>query len=46
MPFVRRYKDFNTDLGALYDAIVKELQNTKELNISNELKGNVNDVPF
>ena len=46
MPFVRRYKDMNTDLEALYKDIVKELQNEKELNIAKELKGDVNDVPF
>ena len=46
MVFVRRYKGLNTNLDALYNDIVQELQNTKELNISNELKGNVNNVPF
>jgi hypothetical protein len=46
MPFVRRYKDMNTDLDALYKDIVSELQNEKELNIGKELKGDVNDVPF
>ncbi len=46
MPFVRRYKDLNTDLEALYKDIVKELQNEKELNIGKELKGDVNGVPF
>jgi len=46
MPFIRRYKDLNTDLPSLYKDIVKELQNEKELNISNELKGDVNKVPF
>ena len=46
MPFVRRYKDMNTDLESLYKDIVKELQNEKELNVSNELKGDANGVPF
>jgi len=46
MPFVRRYKNLNTDLDALYKAIVNELQNEKELNIGRELKGDVNGVPF
>lgn len=46
MPFVRRYKGLNTDLDALYNGIVQEFQNRKELNISNELNGNVNSVPF
>ena len=46
MPFVRRYKDMNTDLDALYKDIVKELQNEKELNIAKELKGDINGVPF
>lgn len=46
MPFVRRYKDMNTSLDALYKDIVKELQNEKELNIGRELKGDVNGVPF
>ena len=46
MVFTRRYKGLNTDLDALYNGIVQEFQNTKELNISNELKGVVNGVPF
>jgi len=46
MPFVRRYKDMNTDLNVLYKDIVKELQNEKELNVAKELKGDVNGVPF
>jgi hypothetical protein len=46
MPFIRRYKDLNTNLDALYKDIVKELQNEKELNIGKELKGDVNSVPF
>jgi len=46
IPFVRRYKDMNTDLEALYKDIVKELQNEKELNVGKELKGDVNGVPF
>ena len=46
MPFIRRYKDMNTDLDALYKDIVKELQNEKELNIGRELKGDVNGIPF
>lgn len=46
MPFVRKYKDMNTDLEALYKDIVKELQNEKELDIGQELKGDVNGVPF
>jgi len=46
MPFVRRYKDMNTDLNALYKDIVSELQNEKDLNIGKELKGDVNGVPF
>ena len=46
MPFVRRYKDMNTDLEALYKDVVKELQNEKELNVAKELKGDVNGVPF
>ena len=46
MPFVRRYKNMNTDLDALYKDIVKELQNEKELNVAKELKGDINDVPF
>ena len=45
MPFVRRYKDMDTDLKALYKDIVSELQNEKELNIGTELSGDVNDVP-
>ena len=46
MPFVRTYKGMDTDLDALYKDVVKELQNTKDLNIINELKGEVNKVPF
>jgi hypothetical protein len=46
MPFIRRYKNMNTDLESLYKDIVKELQNEKELNVSNELKGDANGVPF
>ena len=46
MPFVRRYKSMNTDLKALYNDIVKELQDEKELNIGKELKGDVNGLPF
>jgi hypothetical protein len=46
MPFVRRYREMNTDLDALYKDIVKELQNEKELNIAKELKGDINGVPF
>ena len=46
IPFVRRYKDMNTDLEALYKDVVKELQNEKELNVGKELKGDVNGVPF
>ncbi len=46
MPFVRRYKDMDTNLKALYKDIAAELQNEKELNIGAELSGEVNDVPF
>ena len=46
MPFVRKYKNMNTDLEALYKDITKELQNEKELNIGKELKGEINGVPF
>lgn len=46
MPFVRRYKDLNTDSETLYKDIVNELQNEKELNIGKDLKGDVNGVPF
>jgi len=46
MPFVRKYKDMNTNLEALYKDITKELQNEKELNIGKELKGEINGVPF
>lgn len=46
MPFVRKYKDMNTDLEALYKDIAKELQNEKELDIGRELKGDINGVPF
>jgi len=46
MPFVRRYMDMNTDLDALYKDVVKELQNTRELNVGPELAGEVNGIPF
>ena len=46
MAFVRRYKDMDTNLKALYKDIVSELQNEKELNIGNELSGDVNGIPF
>jgi hypothetical protein len=46
MPLVRRYMNLSTDLESLSKAIVKELQNTKELNIVNELKGEINGRPF
>ena len=46
MPFVRRYKDMDTNLKALYKDVVSELQNEKELNIGTELSGDVNDIPF
>lgn len=46
MAFVRRYKDMNTDLKALYKDVVKELQNEKELNIGQEFEGEINGVPF
>lgn len=46
MKFVRRYKNLNTNINALYTAIVNELQANKELNIVNELKGDINEKPF
>ncbi len=46
MPFIRKYKNTNTDLKALYMDVKKELQSEKELNISNELNGDINGVPF
>jgi len=46
MPFIRKYKNTNTDLEALFKDVKKELQSEKELNISNELIGDINNVPF
>jgi len=46
MPFVRRYRDLNTNLDALYQDIKKELQQDKDLTIANETVGVINDVPF
>lgn len=46
MPFVRRYKDLNTNLDELYKDVVRELQNEKELDIAKETVGEVNGVPF
>ncbi len=44
--FVRRYKDLNTDLDALHNGILKELQAVKEMSLTNDMKGKVNDRPF
>jgi hypothetical protein len=46
LPFVRKYKDLNTDLDGLYQDIKKELQQDKDLTIANETEGVINDVPF
>jgi len=46
MPFVRRFKDLDTDLLALYKDLASELQNEKELNIGTELSGDLNGIPF
>jgi hypothetical protein len=46
MVFVRRYKDMDTNLLALYKEVVSELQNEKELNIGTELSGDMNGIPF
>jgi len=46
MPYVKRYKDLNTDLDAVYDDIKYELQTGKELNVVKEQDGTVNGVPF
>jgi hypothetical protein len=46
MVFVRRYKDMDTNLLALYKEVVSELQNEKELNIGTELSGDLNGIPF
>ena len=44
--FVRRYKDLDTDLDALHIGVVKELQSVKEMNVTNDMKGKVNEKPF
>lgn len=46
MPYVKRYKDLNTDLDAVYNDIKYELQTGKELNVVKEQDGTVNGVPF
>ena len=46
MVLVRRYKNLDTNLKALYKDIVSELQNEKELNVGTELSGDVNGIPF
>lgn len=46
LPFVRRYMNLGTDLDSLYKAVVGELQETKDLNVAGELKGEVNGRPF
>ncbi len=38
--------NLGTDLDSLYKAIVKELQENKELNVVGELKGEINGRPF
>ena len=46
MPFVRSYKDLNTDLDGLYGDIKKALQQDKDLTVVNENVGMINDIPF
>jgi len=46
LPFVRKYKDLNTNLDGLYQDIKKELQQDKDLTVANETEGIINDVPF
>lgn len=46
MTFIRRYKDLDTNLDALYKDVVKELQQEKDLEIVKETYGQLNDVPF
>lgn len=43
---MRRYKDLNTDLDGLFQDIKKELQQDKDLTVSNETEGVINGVPF
>jgi len=38
--------NLGTDLEGLYKGIVQELQDTKDLNVVKELKGEINDRPF
>jgi len=46
MVLTRRYKDLGTDLDGLYRDIKKELQQDKDLTITSETDGNINNVPF
>ncbi len=46
MPFVRRYKDLGTNLDNLYQDIIKELQQEKDLEIAKENDGVINGVSF
>ena len=46
MPYVKRYKDLNTDLEAVYGDIKYELQTGKGLNVVKEQDGTLNGVPF
>jgi len=46
MPFVIRYKELNTDLEGLYKDVVEFLQDSQELDVSRELEGEINGIPF
>ena len=46
MPIVRRYKDLSTDLDSLYRALKREIKETEDLNVINELKGEVKGRQF
>jgi len=46
IPFIRKYKDLNTNLDGLYEDLKTELQQDKDLTIAVENNGVINGVPF
>lgn len=46
MRFVGHYRDLTTDIGQVYDGMLRELRANKDLKIVNELNGNVKGRHF
>lgn len=46
MPLSKRYMHLTTGLVGLQNAIVEEMQKTRELKVVNELKEEINGKPF